>query len=195
MSQSTQKQRPAAAGQLGTVPGRAGAASPTAAGNGSSKRTFRDKFHTMLQEAQEANIKAVHRQELQDRRSLSVAMLMQGRPHAFVDFFMLSQSQYGSAPAAENSAAVAAADQVAAGGMSSSSELSLQSLILLQQQLVVADAASKAGQHEQAFAAHAHMARHFTQLGMLDKSVFFWKKCLQVRQYKPTATAQHSHPS
>ncbi|WIA08173.1 hypothetical protein OEZ85_007627 [Tetradesmus obliquus] len=24
------------------------------------------------------------------------------------------------------------------------------------------------------------MARHFTQLGMLDKSVFFWKKCLQV---------------
>jgi hypothetical protein len=135
----------------------------------------------MLQEAQVANIKAVHKQELQDRRSLSVAMLMQGRPHAFVDFFMLSQPQYGSAPAAENSAAAAGSEAVAAntGG---GSELSLQSLILLQQQLVVADAASKAGQHEQAFAAHALMARHFTQLVMLDKSVFFWKKCLQVGQ-------------
>jgi hypothetical protein len=148
----------------------------------------------MLQEAQEANIKAVHRQELQDRRSLSVAMLMQGRPHAFVDFFMLSQSQYGSAPAAENSAAAAAANEAAAGGMGSSSELSLQSVILLQQQLVVADAVSKAGQHEQAFAAHAHMARHFTQLGMLDKSVFFWKKCLQVRQHESTQQSSTRSP-
>jgi hypothetical protein len=144
----------------------------------------------MLQEAQEANIKAVHRQELQDRRSLSVAMLMQGRPHAFVDFFMLSQSQYGSAPAAENSAAAAAANEAGSSG-----ELSLQSLILLQQQLVVADAASKAGQHEQAFAAHAQMARHFTQLGMLDKSVFFWKKCLQVRLHGQTTAEQHTQPS
>lgn len=133
----------------------------------------------MLQEAQEANIKAVHKQELQDRRSLSVAMLMQGRPQAFVDFFMLSQSQYGSAPAAESSTA-AAVSEAASASLGSGSSLQLQSLILLQQQLVVADAASKAGQHEQAFAAHALMARHFTQLGMLDKSVFFWKKCLQV---------------
>jgi hypothetical protein len=108
---------------------------------------------------------------------------------------MLSQSQYGSAPAAENSAAAAAADEAAAGGMGSSSELPLQSLILLQQQLVVADAASKAGQHEQAFAAHAQMARHFTQLGMLDKSVFFWKKSLQVRHHGQTAAEQHMQPS
>ncbi|KAF6257591.1 hypothetical protein COO60DRAFT_1210854 [Scenedesmus sp. NREL 46B-D3] len=180
MSQSTHKHRPAAAGQLGTTHGRPGAASPTAGSSGSRQRTFRDKFHSMLQEAQEANIQAVHKQELQDRRSLSVAMLMQGRPHAFVDFFMLSQQQYGSAPGAGDSAAAAAGNEAVAGSMGSSNDLSLQSLILLQQQLVVADAASKAGQHEQAFAAHAHMARHFTQLGMLDKSVFFWKKCLQV---------------
>eukprot|EP00882_Tetradesmus_deserticola_P021654 GHRQ01023441.1.p1 GENE.GHRQ01023441.1~~GHRQ01023441.1.p1 ORF type:complete len:301 (+),score=125.10 GHRQ01023441.1:229-1131(+) len=178
MSQTTQNHRLAAAGQLGAPHGRVGAASPTSASSGSSKRTFRDKFHSMQQEAQEANIQAVHKQELQDRRSLSVAMLMQGRPHAFVDFFMLSQQQYGSAPTAENSAVAAAHSE--AGGVSRSPELSLQSLILLQQQLIVADAANKAEQHEQAFAAHAHMARHFTQLGMLDKSVFFWKKCLQV---------------
>lgn len=135
----------------------------------------------MLQEAQEASIKAVHRQELQDRRSLSVAMLVQGRPQAFVDFFMLSRPGYGSALAASQAAANGSDE--AAGSNSTGQpdgELSLQSLILLQEQLITADAAFKAGQHEQAFAAYAYLAKHFTQLGMLEKAVFFWKKSLQV---------------
>lgn len=138
-----------------------------------AKKTFKDKFHTMLQEAQDASIKAVHRQQLQDRKSLSVAMLVQGRPQAYVDFFMLSQPQFGSA-----AAAVGEGD--AGPRTSSQSDLPAQTLLMLQEQLIKADAASKAGQHEQAFDAHRQMARHFTQLGMLDKSVFFWKKCLQV---------------
>lgn len=153
------------AGAINKGSGPSGSRSPA------NKRTFKDKFHNMLQEAQEANIKAVHRQELQDRKSLSVAMLVQGRPQAFVDFFMLSQPHFGSAAAAEHSED---ADQG-----NSQNTLTLQTLILLQEQLIRADAGSRSGQHEEAFDAHRQMARHFTQLGMLDKSVFFWKKCLQ----------------
>jgi len=130
------------------------------------RSTFPDKFHAMVREAQEARIKAAHQRELQDRRSLSVAMLIAGRSEAFVDFFMLSQ------PAGQGAAADASS--------SSTPELPWQSMVLLQEQLVRADAASKAGDMLTAFDAHRHMAKHFTQLGMLENAVFFWKKALQV---------------
>jgi hypothetical protein len=126
---------------------------PAADGPGSKPR-FPEKFHAMLQAAQEAHIKA-HHGSLQDRRYLSVAMLVEGRAEAFVDFFHLTQS--------------------------SGSELPWQSMVLLQEQLVRADTASRDRDLQAAFDAHRTMAKHFTQLGMLQNAVFFWKKCLEVR--------------
>lgn len=126
---------------------------PAADGPGSKPR-FPEKFHAMLQAAQEAHIKA-HHEGLQDRRSLSVAMLVEGRAEAFVDFFHLTQS--------------------------SGFELPWQSMVLLQEQLVRADTASRDRDLQAAFDAHRTMAKHFTQLGMLQNAVFFWKKCLEVR--------------
>lgn len=140
-----------------------------------TKTRFSDKFHAMMQAAQEAHIKAAHQSQLQDRRSLSVAMLVEGRAEAFVDFFMLSQPS-GGRPGT-------ASEQGQPGGASTSggtSELPWQSMVLLQEQLVRADAASRAGDQQAAFDAHRTMAKHFTQLGMLESAVCFWKKCLQV---------------
>lgn len=119
-----------------------------------SKPRFPEKFHAMLQAAQDAHIKA-HHGGLQDRRSLSVAMLVEGRAGAFVDFFHLTHS--------------------------SGPELPWQSMVLLQEQLVRADTASRDRDLQAAFDAHRTMAKHFTQLGMLQNAVFFWKKGLEVR--------------
>jgi hypothetical protein len=130
----------------------------------------------MLQAAQDAHIKAAHQRDLQDRRSLSVAMLVEGRADAFVDFFMLSQ------PPAQPSAQDTASSSGASPSGSSAAELPWQTMVLLQEQLVRADAANREHDLQAAFDAHRTMARHFTQLGMLENAVFFWKKCLQVRK-------------
>eukprot|EP00879_Flechtneria_rotunda_P023098 GHRR01024417.1.p1 GENE.GHRR01024417.1~~GHRR01024417.1.p1 ORF type:complete len:501 (+),score=169.42 GHRR01024417.1:22-1524(+) len=137
------------------------------------KRTFKDKLHDRMQEAQENQIKAVHQQEMQDRKSLSVAMLVQGHPQAFVDFFMLSQPQLGSTAADET-----LPDHSLQGA--ATSDMPIQSMVFLQEQLIRANAETIAGQHQQAFDAYRVLARHFTQQGMLEKAVFFWKKCLKV---------------
>jgi hypothetical protein len=130
------------------------------------QQRFPDKFHAMLQEAQEAHIRAAHQREMADRRSLSVAMLVEGRAAAFVDFFMLSQPPSATA--------------LQEGNSSTAAELLWQSMVLLQEQLVRADSATREGDLQVAFDAHRTMAKHFTQQGMLENAVFFWKKCLQV---------------
>jgi hypothetical protein len=143
------------------------------------RSTYADKFHAMVQEAQDARIKAAHQRDLQDRRSLSVSILSAGRAEAFVDFFMLTQpptaSSAGQGP---DSSSVGGSSL---GGHSSAAELPWQSMVLLQEQLVRADAASRDGDLQTAFDAHRTMAKHFAQLGMLENAVFFWKRCLQVR--------------
>lgn len=135
----------------------------------------------MLQAAQEAHIKAAHKRDLQDRRSLAVAMLVEGRAQAFVDFFMLSQPPSAAAGQDDGSSGASTS------GRSSVRELPWQSMVLLQEQLVRADAANREHDLQAAFDAHRTMAKHFTQLGMLENSVFFWKKCLQVCGFKNSA--------
>lgn len=128
------------------------------------QQRFPDKFHAMLQTA--------HQREMADRRSLSVAMLVEGRAAAFVDFFMLSQ------PPAQPE-----------GNSSTAADLPWQSIVLLQEQLVRADAATREGNLQVAFDAHRTVAKHFTQQGMLENAVFFWKKCLQVCAHVQQAVA------
>lgn len=152
------------------------------------KQRFPDKFHAMLQAAQDAHIKAAHQRDLLDRRSLSVAMLVEGRADAFVDFFMLIQP-----PAQPSAQDTASSSGVSTSGSSSSAELPWQSMVLLQEQLVRADAANREHDLQAAFEAHRNMARHFTQLGMLENAVFFWKKCLQVRHVQDYTKALSPH--
>jgi hypothetical protein len=113
-------------------------------------------------------------------------MLVEGRADAFVDFFMLSQ------PAAQPSAQDTASST---SGSSSAAELPWQSMVLLQEQLVRADAANREHDLQAAFDAHRTMARHFTQLGMLENAVFFWKKCLQVCNMLCGAERWLCHPT
>lgn len=139
------------------------------------QQRFPDKFHAMLRAAQQAHIRAAHQREMADRRSLSVAMLVEGRAAAFVDFFMLSQPP----PAAQQEGP----------SSSTAADLPWQSMVLLQEQLVRADAATRDGDLQVAFDAHRTMAKHFTQQGMLENAVFFWRKCLQVCAHVQQAVA------
>jgi hypothetical protein len=146
------------------------------------KHTFKDKFHCMMQAAHEAQAEAVHQQELQDRKSLSIAMLVQGKPQAFVDFFMLTQLQQQPVTAAVTTDADQHINEGAFGSAADiqTLELSLQTMMLLQEQLMLADTAIRQGSYAQAFNAHRAMANHFTQLEILHKAIFFWRKCLKV---------------
>jgi hypothetical protein len=159
------------AGRLSPVPEGPGRGGSLPVKQQQQRSTFPAKFHGMLQQAQESHIKAAH--QLQDRRSLSVAMLVAGRAQAFVDFFMLSQPDAGRP------------------------ELPWQSMVLLQEQLVRADAAIRSGDVPTAFDAHRTLAKHFTQLGILENAVFFWKKCLQVCfwRWQPNVSGHAPQPT
>jgi tetratricopeptide (TPR) repeat protein len=147
-----------------------------------SRSTYAEKFQAMVQEAQDARIKAAHQRDLQDRRSLSVSILSAGRAEAFVDFFMLTQPPAATSAGQGPDSSSSSVGGTSLGGLSSVAELPWQSMVLLQEQLVRADAANREGDLQTAFDAHRTMAKHFAQLGMLENTVFFWKRCLQVRE-------------
>ncbi|KAF8072450.1 Ttc29 [Scenedesmus sp. PABB004] len=104
-----------------------------------------------------------------DRRRLAVALLTQGRPEAFVDFFMLTAPSTGDADGAQ---------QHSSGG--GGAQPPAPSLALLSGELAAADEAMRRGAPEGAFASFAALARHFAQLGALDRAAMFWSKCLKV---------------
>jgi hypothetical protein len=54
-----------------------------------TKRTFKEKLQAAIYEAEVAQAAAAAAAALQDRKSLSIALLVEGRPQAFVDFFRL----------------------------------------------------------------------------------------------------------
>lgn len=157
--------------KLGTLGRHSPTATVTADTNDSKelKRTFKEKMYSMIQEAESVKIKAVREEELQDRKSLSISMLKEGRPHAFIDFFQLTQASRPDST-----------DDTQHAASASSSELPSSVLLLMKQEMVRADAASTAGDYEQVFDAYRHLGRFFSQTGHLVKAIFFFEKCLQV---------------
>jgi hypothetical protein len=125
-----------------------------------------------------------------ERKDLAIQLLVQGRPQAFVDFFMLSADAGDAARLAspeEHTPAAAAAPP----GMSAAPaapKLSHTTLTQLKQSLMDADVAVRAGETVHAYAANAAMARAFTQLQALDRAAFFWKRCRMVRHSAPSVT-------
>jgi hypothetical protein len=118
--------------------------------------------------------------QLQDRRSLSIALLVEGRPQAFVDFFRLTHSQGGDGAAP---AIGSFRRQQGAGGVTASippSDIPQESLVLLKQHLAQADAARKAGAVEDVYSSYKLLAKHFAQLGKLRTSEFFFRQCLHI---------------
>jgi hypothetical protein len=179
-----QQQRAAAAGRLSPAGKQQqqqhGGHHASSTGAAGTKRSFQDKFAAMLQQAQEQQITAEHAAQLQDRRSLAVAMLTQGRAQAFVDFFMLSQPTSGSGAATSAGPPQQPHHQCGVTAADAEQQLPWQTLVLLQEQLVRGDAAGRAHDVPGVFDANRTLARHFTQLGSPGKAMFFWKRCLQV---------------
>lgn len=57
------------------------------------KRTFKEKLHDAILQAEEAEQQALREAQSQDKKSLAISMLVEGRPQAFVDFFALTHSK------------------------------------------------------------------------------------------------------
>lgn len=137
----------------------------------SEKRTFKDKLQSAIQQAEEAELAAMREAATQDRKSLAIAMLVEGRPQAFVDFFHLTHATPVSALAPGGQQGE---------GEASGQDLPHESLLLLKNQLVRADAARQAGNVEEVYSAYKHLAKYFAQLGRLKTAEFFFKQCLYI---------------
>mmetsp|Transcript_23375 Transcript_23375/g.51305 ORF Transcript_23375/g.51305 Transcript_23375/m.51305 type:complete len:430 (+) Transcript_23375:222-1511(+) len=129
------------------------------------KRTFKEKLLTMVQDAELQEQQALREAQTQDKKSLSIGMLMEGRPQAFVDFFYLTHTNGGAA----STSGVQRYEE---------EELPQESLLLLKAQLAKADAASREGHTEEVFGSYKALAKYFAQLGRLRKAEFFFKQAL-----------------
>ncbi|KAJ9513472.1 hypothetical protein QJQ45_006021 [Haematococcus lacustris] len=123
-----------------------------------SRKTFKDKLHAAVTDAEYAESQALRDAQMQDKKSLSIAMLIDGRPQAFVDFFHLTHFPGGRAEQQE--------------------ELPQNSLLFLKTQLVKADIARQSHQVEEVYGAYKLLAKYFAQLGRLQTAEFFFKQCL-----------------
>lgn len=143
----------------------AGASSLISSGVVKEKRTFKEKFNSLIQEAEEAEAKAQQQHKLQDRKSISVSLLVQGQPQAFIDFFKLTgepESVHGSP------------------STSSGDLLSLESLLFLQQQLSAADLAGRQGNVHEQLTALLALGQFLIQHGQLYRAQSFYLRALEV---------------
>ena len=140
------------------------------------KRSFKSKLHSMIQEAEAAEVQALREAQLQDKKSLSIAILTEGRPEAYVDFFKLTHSALQPPPPQQQQ------QQGSEEGTSGheDAEIPQESLALLRAQLVKADSASRAGETQEVYSAYKNLAKYFAQLGRLRKAEYFFKRCLQI---------------
>lgn len=174
------KQPVTSPGKLLPTPG-----SPTHSSPTDQKRTFKQKLHNQLQDAQAAELIAARQQQLWDRKTLAVELLAQGRAHAYLDFFNLSQPAAGAdnQPSSSSSGDPrGAAGTCSTSGRTGDTDLQQQSLILMKEQLQRADAAAAAGQAPEAYDAYRQLGLHFKQLGYRLRAQAFFKKCLRVSQ-------------
>jgi hypothetical protein len=68
-----------------------------------SRRTFKEKLISMVAEAEMQEAMALKEAQTQDRKSLAIALLIEGRPQAFVDFFQLTHHNTDAAASTSGS--------------------------------------------------------------------------------------------
>eukprot|EP00201_Polytomella_parva_P023034 CAMPEP_0175048010 /NCGR_PEP_ID=MMETSP0052_2-20121109/5928_1 /TAXON_ID=51329 ORGANISM="Polytomella parva, Strain SAG 63-3" /NCGR_SAMPLE_ID=MMETSP0052_2 /ASSEMBLY_ACC=CAM_ASM_000194 /LENGTH=382 /DNA_ID=CAMNT_0016311979 /DNA_START=91 /DNA_END=1235 /DNA_ORIENTATION=- len=144
---------------------------------GSEKRTFKDKLHLMIQEAEQAEIQAIRENQLQDKKSISIQMLVDGRPEAFSDFFSLTHGRLdrimGELPFD-----------------ASTKEMPQESLSTLKNLLIAADDAKSLGDVRALFDTYKTLAIHFYKIGKLKFTQFFIQQCVRTGQDASWAEAQ-----
>jgi hypothetical protein len=112
----------------------------------------------------------------QDRQSLCLALLVDGRPQAFIDFFELTARRPGGDSGGSGGGGLQQQQQE-----QQQQALDPDGLQLVHGQLVRADAALKAGDARGAFGALKQLGRFFAQLALLDRAAEFYGRCRQVR--------------
>ncbi len=87
------------------------------------KRTFKEKLHNLIAEAEAAEAQALRETQLADKKTLCIQLLVDGRPQAFVDLFNLTHGRQLTATAPDGGASTSGQDdvpQVAVGCLSGS---------------------------------------------------------------------------
>lgn len=136
----------------------------------SEKRTFKEKLQSAIVEAEQAEQAAYREAQMQDKKTLAVTLLIDGKPQAFVDFFRFTHVSHGQ------DSGIGISDSPSTSG----SDLPQESLLLLKSQLSQADAARRAGRVEDVYTAYKNLAKYFAQLGRLRTAEFFFKQCLNI---------------
>jgi hypothetical protein len=181
----------AIAGHAGGGDSGVGITAPRAAPLRSPAKQHQATFRAQIQDAGAA-LTAARGAELQalqqqDREAAAVAMLVEGRASAFIDFFKLTQ------PAASTADTPAEASTSPEGvqpphsepqqGAGGAQGRPAEGLLLLQAQLVRADVALKGGDTLAAFDAFRQLGRYFTQRLQLERAAMFYERCRKVHDW------------
>ena len=153
-------------------------ATPSSPSQG-AKRTFKDKLLGMVQDAEVAEQMSLREAQLQDKKSLSISMLLEGRTQAFVEFFNVTHGNLGGVASTSGQGGRSKGGR-AQPPSSGGDALPQESLLLMRTQLSKADAAAREGRMEEVYAAYQALAGYFSQLGRLEHSEFFLKKALRL---------------
>lgn len=145
------------------------------------KKTFKDKLLTLIQEAEAQEQQAMREAQMQDKKTLAIQLLVEGRPQAFTDFFNLTHPPPASAP----KQAAMSSNQGDSGAESTSGqdhEVPQEALTFLSSELLRADNALRSGDLQTVYAAYKSLAKYFAQIGKLTKAEFFFQRCLGISQ-------------
>ncbi|KAF5836200.1 subunit of axonemal inner dynein [Dunaliella salina] len=138
------------------------------------KRTFKEKLHEAILQAEDAELEALREAQKQDKKTLAISLLVEGKPRAYVDFFQLTHPA-GGRRGGGRLPGVSSAEAAEASG-----DLPPQSLVLLKDQLVRANAALDEGNVQDVCEAYKQLAKYFAQMGRLRTAEFFFQKCLHL---------------
>ncbi|PNH00971.1 hypothetical protein TSOC_013161 [Tetrabaena socialis] len=136
-------------------------------GSRDGKRTFKEKLHNLIAEAEQAEAQAYRESQLADRKTLCIQLLVEGRPQAFVDFFSLTHGR---------------PDGGHGESTSGQEEVPQEALGQLRAELLRADNALRSGDTEAVYSAYKNLAKYFAQIGRLHKAEFFFRRCLRLSQ-------------
>ncbi|PNW80023.1 hypothetical protein CHLRE_08g374650v5 [Chlamydomonas reinhardtii] len=144
-------------------------------GSREGKRTFKEKLHNLIAEAEAAEAQAYRETQLADKKSLCIQLLVEGRPQAFVDFFSLTHNRMAGGEVGPDG-------QPAAAAAAAGDDVPQEALGLLRSELLKADNALRTGDTQAVYASYKNLAKYFAQIGRLHKAEFFFRRCLRLSQ-------------
>mmetsp|Transcript_37107 Transcript_37107/g.96272 ORF Transcript_37107/g.96272 Transcript_37107/m.96272 type:complete len:429 (+) Transcript_37107:207-1493(+) len=144
----------------------------------SGRRTFKEKLMDDIIAAEANSAQEALLSKPADRSSLSIACLVEGYPHAFVDFFTLTHS-------ADSGDGLPGAEELMAQGVDPATYVvseyeRMERLRLVRNQLVVADAARRVEDRQGTYEAYNNLAHYYEEQLYISKAIFFYQKCIEI---------------